>query len=105
MLKSHERAKLLQFLEASFGLYELKSLALFLGADYSLFSHVQKKPLALDLFRYCEHSEQLGLLVAKLMQQRPGDPFLASLPAKLPPALPRKKAQLVLSSGPSSCGS
>lgn len=98
MLEPRERAKTLKFLEASFGLYELKSLALFLGADYSLFSHVQKKPLVLDLLCYCERKEQLWLLIAKMMQQRPGDPFLASLLAKLPPALPRKKAQLVLSS-------
>jgi hypothetical protein len=98
VLKPHERAGLLKLLEVSFGLYELKSLALFLGADYSLFSHVQKNPLVLDLLCYCERREQLGLLIAKMMQQRPRDPFLASLLAKLPPALPRKKAQLVLSS-------
>ena len=102
VLEPQERARLLKLLEASLSLDELKSLALFLGADYSLFSHVQKDPLALDLLCYCERSEQLGLLIAKMMQQRPGDPFLASLPSRLPPARPRKKAQIVLSSEPRS---
>ena len=96
MLEPHERAGLLKFLEVSFSLHELKSLAFDLGADYALFSHAHKEPLARDLVGYCERSEQLGLLVDSVIQQRPGDPFLALLLAKLPPALPRTKTQIVL---------
>lgn len=96
MLEPHEQAGLYKFLEVFFSLDELKSLAFELGTGYELFFQSHKDPLVLDLVRTCERQEQLGLLIAKIMQQRPEDPFLALLQAKLPPTLPREKAQIVL---------